>query len=86
MADVSNIRGLFNEKVLKTKEALLDRLIAAGFKNASYHCDGRHVWVCPDYVAEDGARRLVTAMEQTGLKAGNISIPEMRRYTGFSYG
>ena len=85
MADVSNIRGLFNSEVLKDKEALLNRLEAVGVSNPIYHCDGHHVWVCPDYVGEEGAERLATALEQGGLKQQQMSIEEIRQYTGFSY-
>jgi hypothetical protein len=64
---------------------LLDRLIAVDFKNASYHCDGHHVWVCPDMVMEEGAERLVSGLERSGRKADDIELEEMRLYTGFSY-
>lgn len=82
MADVSNIRCLFNDETLRAKVALLDRLTGLGFQKASYHCDGEHVWICPDYVSENGALRLVEAMEQRGLKASDMSIAGMREYTG----
>lgn len=81
MHDVSNISGLFTQQVLAQKQTLLNRLVGVGFESASYHCDGKLVWACPDYISEGAADRLATELENSGRKQQDMSLTEMRNIT-----
>ena len=80
MGDVNNIRGIFGAEALKTKEQLLDRLTAAGAPNAAYHCSGDLVWVCPFYVREQDAVRLLDLLATTNKKLRDMPTEELGQF------